>query len=151
MPTQTHTHTQKIHEFIYCTILHACMFPQRPGSRDEAPTGNVRSVETSPDEGNRQETQEVRLDYLTFICYIIYEWLLLCTRMPIILKYRIHCDELTLSSIISDLCSVDQPHQLFTGIMLDSLVTSDCMVNLGYCTYAPIVVYKKLTNRANLA
>ena len=40
------------------------MFPQRPGSRDEAPTGNVRSVETSPDEGNRQETQEVRLDYL---------------------------------------------------------------------------------------
>ena len=60
----THTHTQKIHEFIYCTILHACMFPQRPGSRDEAPTGNVRSVETSPDKGNRQETQEVRLDYL---------------------------------------------------------------------------------------
>lgn len=59
-----HTHTKKIHEFIYCTILHACMFPQRPGSRDEAPTGNVRSVETSPDEGNRQETQEVRLDYL---------------------------------------------------------------------------------------
>ena len=47
-----------------------CIHPQRPGSRDEAPTGNVRSVETSPDEGNRQETQEVRPDYLTFIWYI---------------------------------------------------------------------------------